>query len=470
MYQHLPSILIAVGILVIGWFVALLIRAGSRRILGKFSVNQRFHSEINLESGISTGLYYFTLLVSLIAFFNSLQLEQVSSSLQTLIDPVVAFLPKIIAGAVILVLAWGLATIARTLASRALSAKSLGNLLSKEAGTSPVNESLATVVYWLIILLFLPAVLRTVGMTGLLEPVQAMIDKMLALLPNIMGAAAIGFVGWFVARTLRIIVASLLAATGIDEIGENAGVGGKMKLSGLVGLVIYIFVLVPALIAAFETLGIETISDPATKMLESLMSAVPDIIAAAIILGVALIMSKFISSIVSSLLNGVGFDKVPERLGLAQAIPAGASVSKIVGRVLVFFIMLFAFVEAAQVLGFTQVSDMVSTLISFGAQVVLGLIIIMVGYWLSNLANRAVLNVSGQSSAVVANIIRYAILGIILAMGLRAMGLANEIVDLAFGLVLGAVAVAVALAFGLGGREAAGRQMEHWLSRLRGDN
>ena len=137
---------------------------------------------------------------------------------------------------------------------------------------------------------------------------------------------------------------------------------------------------------------------------------------------------------------------------------------------LVFFIILFAFVEAAQVLWFTQLSDMVSTLISFGAQVVLGLIIIMVGYWLSNLANRAVLNVSGQSSAVVANIIRYAILGIILAMGLRAMGLANEIVDLAFGLVLGAVAVAVALAFGLGGREAAGRQMEHWLSRLRGDN
>ena len=54
-------------------------------------------------------------------------------------------------------------------------------------------------------------------------------------------------------------------------------------------------------------------------------------------------------------------------------------------------------------------------------------------------------------------------------MGLRAMGIANEIVQLAFALSFGAVAVAVALSFGLGGREAAGKLMEHWLSRWRRD-
>jgi len=49
------------------------------------------------------------------------------------------------------------------------------------------------------------------------------------------------------------------------------------------------------------------------------------------------------------------------------------------------------------------------------------------------------------------------------------MGIADDIVNLAFALTLGAVAVALALAFGLGGREAAGKQMEHWLSRFRGE-
>jgi hypothetical protein len=55
-------------------------------------------------------------------------------------------------------------------------------------------------------------------------------------------------------------------------------------------------------------------------------------------------------------------------------------------------------------------------------------------------------------------------------MGLRAMGIADDIVNLAFGLTLGAVAIAVALSFGLGGREAAGKQMEHWLSKFRKGN
>jgi hypothetical protein len=54
-------------------------------------------------------------------------------------------------------------------------------------------------------------------------------------------------------------------------------------------------------------------------------------------------------------------------------------------------------------------------------------------------------------------------------MGLRAMGIANEIVQMAFGLTFGAIAVAIALSFGLGGREAAGKLMEHWLSRWRKD-
>ena len=67
-----------------------------------------------------------------------------------------------------------------------------------------------------------------------------------------------------------------------------------------------------------------------------------------------------------------------------------------------------------------------------------------------------------------AGLARFAILGVVFAMGLRAMDLANEIVNAAFYLTLGAVAVAVALSFGLGGREAAGKQMEHWLGRSRG--
>ena len=79
----------------------------------------------------------------------------------------------------------------------------------------------------------------------------------------------------------------------------------------------------------------------------------------------------------------------------------------------------------------------------------------------------AVLRASGDGAAGLAGIVRFAILGLVLALGLSAMGIADDIVNMAFAFVFGAVAVAVALSFGLGGREAAGRQMEYWLARLR---
>ena len=87
----------------------------------------------------------------------------------------------------------------------------------------------------------------------------------------------------------------------------------------------------------------------------------------------------------------------------------------------------------------------------------------LVGFWLSTLAFDSLSKV-GKKTDFLAALVRYAILGLVLAMGLRAMGIADDIVNLTFGLILGAIAVAfaLALAFGIGGRSAAGRQLEQW--------
>jgi hypothetical protein len=242
-----------------------------------------------------------------------------------------------------------------------------------------------------------------------------------------------------------------------------------MSLSHLIALVVYILILVPAVIAALQALEIEVITGPATDMLNTMMSAIPDIFAAAIILGIAFAISRLVSQLVANLLGGLGFDALPEKLGLGQVLTGQTTPSSVVGNVLAFFIMLFAVVESANQLGFHQVSELVTMFIEFGSQVLLGSAIIAIGFWLSNLAYETIIRINGANSGGVANIARFAILGLVIAMGLRAMGLANEIVNLAFGLTLGAIAVAVALSFGLGGREAAGKQMEHWLSQARGE-
>ena len=96
----------------------------------------------------------------------------------------------------------------------------------------------------------------------------------------------------------------------------------------------------------------------------------------------------------------------------------------------------------------------------------MGSVIMAVGLWLANLVYAA-MNQATESQHAMSGLVRVVILGLVFAMGLRAMGLANDIVTLAFGLTLGAAAVAVALSFGLGGRDAAGKQMDYWFKSLR---
>ena len=469
----LPGLLAAVGILIIGWIVAVIMRAGTRRLLSAAKLNERIASstdgDVNAESWGAAGVFWVIMLLVLIAFFNVLDLGLVSEPLQALVNKVFEFAPSLFAGAVLALVAWVLANVVRKLVSGALSKTTIDEKISAAAEMKPVSASIGDVLYWLILLLFLPAILGTLKMEGLLVPVQDMVDKILAMLPNIFAAALIGVVGWFVARILRDLVQNLLQVVGLDRVGEKAGLTGNVSLSQLGGLLVFIFVFVPALVAALNTLQIDAISAPATEMLGSFMAAIPNIFAAAIILGIAFLLARFISGLLSKMLDGLGANALPAKMGLTSAGMQSFSLSAFVGKVVSVFIMLFAAVEAANQLGFGQVSEIVSTLIDFTGQVLLGAVILTAGFWVAGLAHRAVVNVSGESAAAMAGILRAAILGLVLAMGLRAMGIADDIVNLAFGLVLGAVAVAFALSFGLGGREAAGKQMEYWLAKLRND-
>ena len=466
-----PMLLGALGILIVGWLVAVVLRAGTRRLLDMVDLNERIRSstesEIDAESMGATGVFWLTMFLVLIAFLNVLDLEIVSSPLQALVTRVFEYGPSLIAGAVLILIAWVLASVVRTVISAGLAKTTLDEKVSREAEMRPISANLGDVAYWLVLLLFLPAVLSTLQMEGLLVPVQGMVNKILEMLPNVLGAAVIGAVGWFVARILRDLVQSLLEAVGFNRLGEKAGLKGNVSLSQLAGLVVFIFVFVPALVGALNTLRIDAISTPATQMLGAFMGAIPDIFAAVIILSIAFVLARFISGLITSILDGLGANQLPQKLGLSAIGNDQFAVSTFVGRVVSFFILLFASVEAANQLGFAQVSLIVSTFVGFAGQVLLGGVILVVGFWLAGLAHSAVIQVSGKSATAMAGLLRAAILGLVFAMGLRAMGIADDIVNMAFGLVLGAVAVAFALSFGLGGREAAGKQMDYWLTSLR---
>lgn len=469
--QHLPGILGALAILVGGWIIAVLVRAGLNRFLNMLGINKKVSQstgqEVDIASAVSLGAFILIILMTLIGVFNSLNLQAVSEPFSVMVSQIFDFMPKLLGGVILTGVALAIGTLVRVMTTKGLSQTTLDEKLSKDAGMQPMSNNIGNMLFWIIILLFIPAILKQFGLEGMLLPIQGMVDKFLNMMPNIFGAAVMAFVGYVVAKVLRGLVSNILSTAGVDKLSSKVGVQGSIKISQLVGTVVFALVLIPTLISALDTLGMDAISEPASDMLSMVLSAIPNIIGAGLILIITYYVAKFAASLLTGFLEGFGFNQLPEKIGFKDAFSKNLTATDFVGKLIIFFAMLFAAVEAANRLGFSQVPNIVSMFIEFGGDILLGSVILMVGFWLSNIAYNAIGRASGKKSNGLATIARLAIIGLVVAMGLRAMGLADDIVNMAFGLTLGSIAVAVALAFGLGGRDAAGKQLEYWFKKMR---
>jgi hypothetical protein len=102
----------------------------------------------------------------------------------------------------------------------------------------------------------------------------------------------------------------------------------------------------------------------------------------------------------------------------------------------------------------------------FSGHVILGLIIFGIGLFLANVAARAVQSAGTQKATLLSVVARLSFIVLAAAIALREMELANEIIVWAFVLALGSVAVAAAIAFGIGGRDIAAQQLRKWTKTL----
>lgn len=460
---QIETILGAIVVLFVGWIIALLAGAGVRKLLARFSINQRLSTSTghvhDVEHIAARIVFWFILIIAIVASFNILNLYAVSTPFSNMINKVLLFIPSILSALAIGVLGWILAIAVRSGLTAILARTSLDEKLSAEVGVQPLSNNIGQIAYWLILLLFLPMVLSALGLTGLLTPVQNLVNDLLLFIPNIFAAVVIGVVGYFVAVIVKGIVVGFVAGINLQSTAERIGVKQATSLPNLAGTIVFLLILIPTLIAALDALDIKAISLPAINMLNQILYAIPHIVAAALILIITYVVVKFVSAIIVSLIAGTGADEVPARLDL-QRFLGNTRLSEVVGYLVIFFAMLFAVTEAANRLGFQQVSDLVSIFITFGANVLLGVAIFIIGFWLANLVAGIVQRGNYGCATWLANLVRVLIIGLVIAMGLRAMGIADSIVNLAFGLTLGSVAVAFALAFGLGGREPAAKLLD----------
>lgn len=365
---------------------------------------------------------------------------------------------SIIAAILIGLIGWLFASIIRGLVAKALAKTRLDQKLSNNVGVKPMSGTIADIVYWFILLLVLTMVLDRLGLNGLFMPLTNMIDKTFSFIPNALLAASVFFIGFVAARAVRGIVTNLVAGFNIQALATKAGINEKNSLPTIAGSLSFMLVIIPFTIAALDALKVEAISRPATNMLNKVLESLPNVFTAAAILVVTYYVVRMLAGIVKNILANTQIDALPAKLGLQNAL-GEKKVSDLVGCAILFFAMLFAGIAAADLLGFEAISSIIAMFIAFGSQIILGAVILTIGFWLAGII-AGVVERSEQGSKFLANIVRVLIMGLVLAMGLKAMGIADSIVNLAFGLTLGAVAVAFALAFGLGGRDAAARLLK----------
>lgn len=172
---------------------------------------------------------------------------------------------------------------------------------------------------------------------------------------------------------------------------------------------------------------------------------------------------RFITSFVKDLLANIGIDNYVEKLKLATVL-GSQKLSAIVANIIFYFMVFFGVISGVEMLGLDRLAEVLHTILNLSGNVLFGLIILVMGNFLGSVIHKSMS--SSQENTFVAGVARVAIIGLFLAIALRTMGIANSIVELAFGLTLGSVAVVVALAYGLGGREAAGKHMEKILKRF----
>ena len=241
--------------------------------------------------------------------------------------------------------------------------------------------------------------------------------------------------------------------TGAD--GEAVVRGGgsassSTSLSAVLGNLVFALILIVVSIAALQILGISAISEPAESMLQTILDAIPRIIAAALLLGLGVFIAKFAAQLLEGTLRGFGTDKSIGELGI---VPDGQSASSIIARIAQIAIILFFGVMAARMLNFPEITNFLEEVLSLGGRVLFGGAIIAAGVIIAGLLRRTI------GSGTSGSIIYWATIALFVAMGLSFMGIADSIINLAFGAVVVGGAAAAALAFGLGGREAAARTL-----------
>lgn len=372
---------------------------------------------------------------------------------------------RIIYAILLVILAFIASAVVRSLVVKLISKTKLSKLGNKkdpaegkkERSGADLVDYIGKLAYLLTFILFTPGIFSVLGVESIASPLSSLMSSILQYIPNIIAASLVFLVGSLIARTIRELLVPLFKKIKLDKLQEKAGIEApnESKFSETLAYIVYVLIMIPVVIITFQALNISAISGPAVSMLEIVMTYIPLIITALIVIWVGSMIAKFTGEIVKKLIASSGADEKVRKLVGEKA--SSFILSKTVGIIVQVVLNILFVVEGLNILGLSILSNIGNSVIGYLPNVLASVLIVIAASLLGTAAEKA-MNKGGLATSVI--FVRAAIWAVAAFMILNQLGIATSIVTAAFIIVLAAIAIAFAISFGIGGREFASKQLE----------
>lgn len=368
----------------------------------------------------------------------------------------------VVSAVLILVAAFVVATIVKALVMKLLNKGKVSAVLEKADTAGPDSKAGTTkdfigkLVFLVVFLLFVPAIFNVLGLSSVTSPINSLLNTVWSYVPNVVGAVIVLVVGCMIAKLVRQLLIPIFDKLSINKLQEKAGieVSGADKLSGTLAYIVYVLILIPTIVMALEVLHINVISVPAVSMLNTIFAFIPSIFVGLVLIIIGSMIGKFAGQIATKLIASAGLDA---KLSALVGDKSKIVLSKFVGTVINVVVVIFFVVEGINVLKLKVLTDIGADIIAYMPAVLGAVVVFAIAYIASAAAEKALRKNGMNVTAVVA---KCAILVVAAFMVLSQLGIAEDLVNSAFKLIVAALAVAFAIAFGVGGKDFASHALK----------
>jgi len=311
------SAIAAIVVFLIGKTIAKGISKLVEKSLSKSSLDDKLAKVLGSNAGssekmVGSFVYGLLLLFVIILALNIAGLKEVLAPLQSLLDQILAAIPKILVAGIVIYLGTVLAKIVKGLVGNVLNAARVDERLGNTTGETPISGAVSTALYCFIILLFLPVALGFLQMPELSEPIAGITENILGTIPNILIAGILIAVGVIIGQIAQKLITNLLSATGVDNFPAKMGLAipssGKNSISGLAGLIVFVSILVTVIATAIDKLQLGILSEASGFVLGGYWN----VLIAILIFGAGFVAAKFAYSqladknlVLAKVVNGI---------------------------------------------------------------------------------------------------------------------------------------------------------------------